>query len=983
MAVSILPIAQRILGRPHDRVRCIGHFIALAATFAAAKVFLATVGFALFITHLGAERLPGFYIALAGLALVFSWALARAIDRARKLRLMTLVLAGILLAAAGGRLVAGFDPGAAAFIVLACAYIYEIAFDILFWVAFAAYVDTMELRRATPPVYMALAVGGALGGLLARVAAGVLGPLDLLLLLLPLTALGVLQLSVAARRLRELKDPRAPDDPAEGPAAGWLGLFALALRYPLLLVVALNAALLTILYGLSEYLIFSVYGAHYPDERELTRFLALVFASMQTIEFVLLSTLSWFLLERTSALARNLVFPLTSLVSLCWLAFSHRLSAAVLTHINVEAVSNAVFQPVNNANYIPLPLHLQGRARTLCDGIFYPSGLAVAGLLLWATASPGLTVAAEFIALLFAVLFVMLNVGVGWLFLPTLLQQLAGGAGTSLALRPFWSPPRLRIGRLAAAPDPGPPALDLLRLDDPWLLLGPHDRTTRSLVTRLLAGRPANEVQPLLDAALESTDESARLIALQVLMAHRQAVPQPASRQALQSSDPLVGAIARLLGPEQGRDRELVAPASDLAQAIVAASRSDLAVPLIGLLDSAAPAEQRQGLELIRRSPAATLVSARELALRLLASPEPGVRAEALTLLGRAGGPETQDLLAAHLGDPSGAVRRQAALALAERGDAVLPLLAAHLGPAGPGSAGAAVALERIATPQAQRILHAYLRRLRAEGRTHLPLLGQVKGRGDALEVALQDALGRLFDLAMVVLEVAVDPVLVRHLRTELRAPDQRVRANAFQVLTSIRYDGTVPVLAGLVGLLLFEQDNARLAGADPVAAAAASADPWVRRAAGLVRGAGGGETVSPGERDLQRVLLLKRLAVFRDLPLDTLEALVRDLRPQAYHAGEVVLREGALLDHLGVLEAGSLTLTSRTGRQEVVTVPGCYGEAALSGEPVTGLRIEARERSRVLRLSPLAFEALSQDRPELALALARFLARRLQLRST
>ena len=143
---------------------------------------------------------------------------------------------------------------------------------------------------------------------------------------LAFACLAMLQFALPAD-IRELPDGQAV--PTRRHILHLAGLSRVWSRYPLLILVGLNALTLTILYGIAEFLIFSVYSESYPDEQELTRFLGSVFALLQACEFLLLATLSRVLLERTSPLVRNLVFPLASLVCLVYLAFSNKLGAAV------------------------------------------------------------------------------------------------------------------------------------------------------------------------------------------------------------------------------------------------------------------------------------------------------------------------------------------------------------------------------------------------------------------------------------------------------------------------------------------------------------------------------------------------------------------------------------------------------------------------------------------------------------------------------
>ena len=360
---------QRWLGLPAARARCVGHFLGIAVTLAAAKVLLSTIGVTLFVAEQGAAGLPPFYVAFAAVAILLSFGLSSIIDRVPKVRLAQIVFVGLLVGTAALRVPLALEVPDVSFALLASATAAEIIFDILFWVLVAAYLDGFEFKRATPLVYMALALGGAAGGVVARVGAGALAPADLLLLLPPMAALVVVQFAVVASRLREVPEahPDSVDD--EDITLGPIALGRLLRRYPLALLIALNALVVT---------------------------------------------------ERTGPLLRNLVFPLLSLGGLIFLVLSPRLLAAVVVHVNIEAVSNAVFLPIGNANYVPLRLGIQGRVRTLSEGIFYPIGLALAGAVLWSADPEAGVLQVEFAALVFAGLFVLLGAGAGLLFLPTL-----------------------------------------------------------------------------------------------------------------------------------------------------------------------------------------------------------------------------------------------------------------------------------------------------------------------------------------------------------------------------------------------------------------------------------------------------------------------------------------------------------------------------------------------------------------------------------
>ncbi|HEX5796576.1 MAG TPA: hypothetical protein VFY19_12105, partial [Geminicoccaceae bacterium] len=552
---------RRWFGLSGARLSCLLHFMALALTLAAAKVILSTAGVALFLAKEGPAQLPLFYLLLAAVSILLSAGFGGVVDRAPRITLGQAAFGGSLLAAAALRIPIALDLPAVYYAVLASAHLFEIVLDIVFWVVVAAFLDVIELKRGTPLIYMALAAGGVLGGALTSALAPFVGAEDLLLALPFLGAIAAAQFGFARRRLKELPDPQRAEADAPGAVESLRLLPRLVSRYPLMLLIALNALMLTVLYGLCEYLVFTVYAERYQDEALLTRFLALMFAGIQVLEFALLYLLSRPLLERAGPIARNLVFPVTSLACLIGFAFGQKLPAAVATHVNAEAISNAVFQPVNNANYAALPLRFQGRIRTLADGVFYPAGLALAGVMLLALQERLAMVQVTFIALVFALVFILLNVGVGVLFLPTLVRNLRSGvvhfADLAVSAR---TPPALlagRIGELLRSADPEARALGLdlaQRLDPAPLLpelreLAPSaDRPSRRGLVRLLARAPAPQLPALLDELLEGDAAPGQLIALQVKLARGERLGAQQAQRLAASPCRSVAALAALTG---------------------------------------------------------------------------------------------------------------------------------------------------------------------------------------------------------------------------------------------------------------------------------------------------------------------------------------------------------------------------------------------------------------------------------------------------
>jgi hypothetical protein len=238
-ALARLVSLEHWLGLRTERVRYVGRFIGIAITLAAAKVFLNTVGFALFLANEGPSRLPQFYLVLAVAAIALSIALGMIVDRVPKLHVARATLVALMTVAGAGKVLIAADVAGSYFVILASAYIFEIAIEILFWATCAAYIDTVELKRATPLICIAIAIGGAFGGLLARTMAWIVDTPDLLLVMFAFACLATLQFSSQAD-FGEL--PHRQDDRSR-PGA-WiprpLRFLRAGARYPLLVLVALT-----------------------------------------------------------------------------------------------------------------------------------------------------------------------------------------------------------------------------------------------------------------------------------------------------------------------------------------------------------------------------------------------------------------------------------------------------------------------------------------------------------------------------------------------------------------------------------------------------------------------------------------------------------------------------------------------------------------------------------------------------------------------
>jgi CRP-like cAMP-binding protein len=117
----------------------------------------------------------------------------------------------------------------------------------------------------------------------------------------------------------------------------------------------------------------------------------------------------------------------------------------------------------------------------------------------------------------------------------------------------------------------------------------------------------------------------------------------------------------------------------------------------------------------------------------------------------------------------------------------------------------------------------------------------------------------------------------------------------------------------------------------------------------------------------IERVVALQRVGLFAAVPGRTLAAVARRALEVDVAAGDALIEEGALDDHLFVLVSGSLRV--HRGERTLVTLgPGAsVGElAALVPEPRSA-SVTAVEASRLLRIDKPVLDELLADGPELA----------------
>ena len=117
----------------------------------------------------------------------------------------------------------------------------------------------------------------------------------------------------------------------------------------------------------------------------------------------------------------------------------------------------------------------------------------------------------------------------------------------------------------------------------------------------------------------------------------------------------------------------------------------------------------------------------------------------------------------------------------------------------------------------------------------------------------------------------------------------------------------------------------------------------------------------------IERVIALQRVALFADVPGRVLAAVARRATEVEAAAGELVIAEGAIEDHLFTVVRGRLRV--HHGEHEVTTLaPGStVGELSALVPAPRAASVTAVEPSTLLRIDKPILDELLADRPALA----------------
>ncbi|MDJ0702394.1 MAG: cyclic nucleotide-binding domain-containing protein [Leptolyngbyaceae cyanobacterium MO_188.B28] len=1007
----------------------------LAVTVLIYSVLSMAIGNSLFVSYVGAEHLPLAFI-LIGLCSMPAYILfSQVVDRYSRLELFRYVLLGSVFIALGLRLLLTQESSYVYYsLLIAVFFQWDFHNNVLYPSLLTDYFTTLEYKRYAPYIGVAQAVGTLIGGGLTVLLSHFLRTRDLLYCLPVVFILAVVQLAWLESSQRQLNQIKSEQSVS---VLESLQAFPdLVKRYPLSLFLASSSFLLVIIYISSEFLWFNIYGDHFSDQT-LTGFLGLMRIVISLVQVAVIYGVTRPLLKTWGVPRMNPVYPLTTLASFWGLLSHFGLPAAMGLHLNGDALYKAINLPVHQLNYNAIPREFIGRIRTLSDGFIYSIGLTLAGAMLWLCETQLSLMQIAWVVMGLTFLLLLVRAPMGRFYASGLEDMIRSN---SIDLDEFDTYPIL------CTPQSGEAVRELLLESDRYSQLKGLELAARmnqpgEFLTEVEALIPKSDLQvydraislfthcpELLDHFQQRLDDLAlQSFALEVLLIN-QFIPGQDQVDAWlenpQTELQVLGAIAQLMIDPAASpiwSAELDAATARIITRVVTHSNMPALTPLISdvVLAQASPTVIQAGLEalLSLAQPGDQAIAA--IAHAKLDHSDPLVRMAAFDLLRVTRCEEQLMVIGNGLGDPDPRVRQRAANALAAFGRSGLELAKESLNASQPETVNTAItAIGLVKTKYASNLLFEYLApsyKQLTQTRRQLQQIPANAPGWQPLRVAIEDYHDRLIQKVLYVLSALGHARTVNSVNRLLATNNQGELENAIEVLASLKHRRFVLPLMPLLEAQIVAKQTASRPQATPqwfrtkgyklllealelkdrwikigaliALSMAPSAlvndpDPFVRQVASQIFGAFD-QSALPANTAMNRLLLLKSLAIFKNLSLDELMLIDKSLEQTQALAGDTIFTEGEWGAHLYIIADGVVQLVKDIGgapREIKRLKQGQYfGEVALFDDAPRWDSAIALEDCTLLKLEKNRFLSLITQRPHIILEICRFLSQRLR----
>ena len=854
------------------------------------------------------------------------------------------------------------------------------------WGMYGMVVDTRQAKRLFPLFGAGWILGWVIGGLSTRPLATAIGAENLLFV----WAGGLVATFAFGRALLGRARPSAARRRSSRPRPGLVQEMQQGVRAvrasPVMRWMSLAALLFSVLFYFL-YLPFSQAATErFPDADALAGFFGLFSAVTAAAALLWSVFVTGRLFSRFGVTTMQLMLPLIYLVGFGVLAVHSVFATVVVVRFAqmlwIQAVANPAWEAVINV----VPPVRRDQARTFLNGVPSQAGTVIAGVVQVVGTTALSPTQLSAIGVAAAALTTFACARVRRSYAAALVDALRAGRPQVFPDADDASSP-LGYGADAAAV-----AVLVAGAGDP-------DVRVRRTAVDMLGEVASEEAAGALRRAARDEDATVRAAALRA--AARTGHPPDAATVSLALSDPdarvrmaAIHAAGSADGGQTGPIRGAlqdgdVAVRAAAASAILRSGPDEEATSILrGLLGATDPDERALAVEGLGGARSGEHV---DLLSTALADPAPRVRAAAARALAQADPGGAMSALLAALDDPDLIVRAAVASGLGAVGEpAVDPVVSALSDP--DRAEGALAALEGLPVIGAREQILEHARGQAASATADFDVARAIRAGEDGdgeerarlllLRDSLIDRARRRARTALRAMALAGDHGSSAFVIENLSSRDPAQVANALEALEAA---GDATVVRPLLRLWepLVSLDTRREVWLGPLLG---DPDPWIRGCAelldDLMEGAPMTE-VPAALSDMERVLFLRKVSLFADLPPRDLSRVAAIAEERTYTDGETIAEQGEQGDELHIVVAGTVRVlrSEPPGRAAELarrTQGEVVGEMALITQEPRMASLLASGDVRTLCVGRVEFEGVLRERPDTAIAVIRVLSQRL-----
>ncbi|MBX3061424.1 MAG: HEAT repeat domain-containing protein [Anaerolineae bacterium] len=333
---------------------------------------------ALFFTRFGVDYLPYLYIVLGITTFIVSLSYAAFLGRFNKQRFFTVLLAAMALVLLLERAAILLDIRALYPLLWLTVNLIGALLGTVAWNTAGDVCDTRQAKRLFPLFVSAGIAGGLVGSLLIGPMAAFLGTENLILIDALLLACSVLVIRRIAQRYFPATQPHDGSSFVADIRTG----FDYVRRSPLLVRLSVSAILFSILYFSVSFPFGRAVAASFSSEAEIAGFLGLFSGITSALMFVAALLIANRLYARIGVVAALLILPLTYLFGFTLFAVKFSLVSAIIVRLSQLVVLSGIGDGAYSTFFNVVPAEKRAQVRAFDAGVPAQVGTIASGVML-------------------------------------------------------------------------------------------------------------------------------------------------------------------------------------------------------------------------------------------------------------------------------------------------------------------------------------------------------------------------------------------------------------------------------------------------------------------------------------------------------------------------------------------------------------------------------------------------------------------------